>query len=128
MKEIASNNYYSIKVDEGKNRLYFAIIGFWKEPMQVPEYVHDMEKATKLLSKGFTVLSDLTQMKTPAQEIGPLHVKVQQLLVKAGLSKTAELQSESALTKMNVDKVSKTSGMAKGTFTSIMNAEIWLNS
>lgn len=51
MKEIASNNFYSIKVDETKNRMYVTMEGFWKAVSQVPEYTDDMAKATKLLKK-----------------------------------------------------------------------------
>ncbi|MBN2532289.1 MAG: hypothetical protein JXB88_05330 [Spirochaetales bacterium] len=127
MIEIANNDFYSMKVDESKNRFYLTIEGFWETGDQVPEYLDDLKKAVKHLSNGFTILSDLIQMKTPTQEIGALHVKAQKYLIDSGLSKTAEVHPLSMIAKMTVDRFSEESGMKKGMFSSKEEAEKWLN-
>jgi hypothetical protein len=127
MKEIAVNEFYSIKVDEAKNRLYLTITGFWQKADQVPEYLNDLKKATQFISKGYTILSDIRKMKAPTQEIGALHVKAQKIVIDAGLSKTAEVHPESMMAKISVDRFSEESGMKKGLFPSIEEAEKWLN-
>ena len=127
MKEISNNDYYSIKVDENKNRMYLTITGFWKEVSQVPNYLEDLKKATEFLSNEYEILTDIRKMKPPTQEVGALHVKAQKLVIDAGLSKTAEIHPESQLAKMSVDRFSVESGMKKGMFPSIEEAEKWLD-
>ncbi|MBN1848538.1 MAG: hypothetical protein JW932_08125 [Deltaproteobacteria bacterium] len=127
MKQIADNNFYSIAVDEGKNRMYLAVKGFWKDAGQVSEYLNDFKKALKFVSKGYSVVSDLTDMKTPSQEIGSLHVEAQQLLVNAGLKKTAEIHPASTITQISLKRFSEESGMKKGLFRTKEEAEQWLD-
>ena len=126
MKEIAKNNYYEISVDTSKNRLYLKVKGFWKEKTEVPNYLKDMRNAGQSLSRGFTVLADLQEMKAPSPEIGVLHQETQAILVQAGLDRTAEVLS-SAITKMSTSKYTKTSGMKKMDFSSTNEAEKWLD-
>ena len=47
MQTIAQNNYYELKYDENKNRVYFKIFGFWQSMSEVPNYHSDMEKPLK---------------------------------------------------------------------------------
>jgi len=66
---IKDNKYYKIGVSPEKNRVYFKIIGFWKSVEIVPDYLNDWKKATSLLARGFTLVTDATEMKTHPQEI-----------------------------------------------------------
>lgn len=127
MKNIVENQYYSIYVDQDKNRIYLTILGFWRALDLVPNYISDIAKATQSVSKGFTILTDLTQMKPPPQEVGGIHMKAQKALVDAGLSKTAELLPADAIAQMAVDRYSRESGMEKGSFSSREEAEKWLD-
>lgn len=128
MKTIAKTAYYSIAVDKTKNRIYLTIIGFWKSPEIVPAYVEDMKKACQEISPGFTVLADVTRMITPPAEVAAVHERAQQVTLAAGLRKTAEiLPKEKALEKMALAKWSTASGMLKGMFHAIADAEAWLD-
>ncbi len=94
MKTIAQNDNYVIAVDPSKNRTYLTLIGYWKSRAEVPKYIDDWKKAIKELSKGFTILSDVTRMKAPPQDVVQLHTEAQKVLMAGGLSKMAELVGE----------------------------------
>jgi hypothetical protein len=61
---IGSNKFYHIEVSKEKNRAYLKIFGFWKNAEVVPDYLTDWSKATSVLVKGFTLLTDASEMKT----------------------------------------------------------------
>ena len=127
MEEIEKNEYYHINVDKSKNRIYLKVIGFWESPNVVPNYITDLEKASKALSRGFTIIADLRDMKTPPQELRSVHEKAQEVLVQAGLDRTAEILS-SALLASATEMYAEKSWMKKREFSSIKEAEEWLDS
>ena len=127
MKTVAENEYYLLAVDQFRNRIYFTIIGYWRSRTVVPKYLEDMKRATREVSKGFTILTDLTKMKAPPTEVSSLHTEAQKILVAAGLSRTAEVIGRDAITKLSVDRISRESGMLKGTFSDWKEAEDWLD-
>jgi hypothetical protein len=127
MKTIAQNDSYVIAVDPSKNRAYLTLIGYWKSRAEVPKYIDDWKKAIKELSKGFTVLSDVTRMKAPPQDVVQLHTEAQKVLMAGGLSKVAELVGSDVIAKMAIDRFSRESGMYKGTFDNWREADDWLD-
>ena len=127
MKTIAENEYYSLTVDEKRNRIYLTILGFWRGPDVVPNYISDITKAARSVSRDFTILTDVTQMTAPPTSIGEMHMKAQKILVDAGLCKTAELLPTAAISQMALDRYSRESGMNKGSFSSREEAEKWLD-
>lgn len=126
MQSIARNSYYELKYDENKNRLYFKIIGFWPSVDAVPSYFKDIDKAASVVKPGFTMVSDIRQMKTPPQEVGKAHEQAQQKMVNAGLKKTAEIVT-SAILKMTTRRYSQSSNMNREAFSSLDEAEKWLD-
>lgn len=54
---IAQTPQYEIYVDKAINRIYLKIIGFWRNPEQVPLYIDDWKKAIMAAGKGFTLLT-----------------------------------------------------------------------
>jgi hypothetical protein len=127
MKTIAQNDYYVIGVDPAKNRAYLTLIGYWKSRADVPKYIDDWKKAIRELSKGFTVLTDVTRFKAPSPDVVELHTEAQKVLISGGLSKVAELVGSDAITKIAVDRFSRKSGMYKGTFDNWREADEWLD-
>ncbi len=127
MKTIAQNDNYVIAVDPSKNRAYLTLIGYWKSRAEVPKYIDDWKKAIKELSRGFTVLSDVTRMKAPPQDVVQLHTEAQKVLMAGGLSKVAELVGGDVIAKMAIDRFSRESGMYKGTFDNWREADDWLD-
>jgi len=127
MKAIATTEYYSLAVDQAKNRLYLTINGFWKNRAAVSNYLADLKKATQELSTGYTVFTDVTQMKTPPQDVAALHIEAQKVVVSAGLRKTAELVAQNVAISMPLNRYAKTSGMQRRTFHEREEAEVWLD-
>lgn len=127
MKTIAQNDHYVIAVDPSKNRAYLTLIGYWKSRAEVPRYIDDWKKAIRELSRGFTVLSDVTRMKAPPQDVVQLHTEAQKVLMGGGLSKVAELVGSDVIAKMAIDRFSRESGMYKGTFDNWREADDWLD-
>ncbi|MCP4149021.1 MAG: hypothetical protein GY757_14835 [bacterium] len=128
MIEIANNQCYSIYVEPSKNRVYLTLIGFWASPATVPNYLDDITKMSLHVKEGYTILSDLSQMKAPSADIGNIHRKAQEICVAAGLGKTAELlPGIKPVEKKVIDRYSKDSGMNKKVFKSKADAEKWLD-
>lgn len=124
MDVVASNNFYSIKVDKNKNIIYFSIIGSWGKRSDVENYLEDWNKAIKLVKPGFKILSDLTKMGPTL--LTDLHLEAQKMLIEKGLDKVAEVYDGQVFAKMQIDKVSETSGMKKAVFDDMKKAEEWL--
>ncbi len=121
-------DHYEIRYDDRKNRFYFKIIGYWSDPSQVPDYIDHWSRMASKARPGVTVLSDVREMKVPAESVQPLHEQAQAKVLEAGLAKVAEVTG-SAVTKLSLDRISKTSGMKtiKRSFTTVEEAEAWLD-
>jgi hypothetical protein len=123
---IRSNKYYSIEVSPEKNRAYLKIFGFWKNAEAVPDYLTDWAKATSSLAKGFTLLTDASEMKTHPQDVRKLHEQAQAILLKAGVSKVAEILKDQ-VAELQLDAVAKTTKFPKQNFRNAVDAEKWLD-
>jgi len=124
--KISENKHYTIYISTEKNRAYLKIIGFWRNPEVVPDYLPDWTKAVSKLKKGLTLLTDASEMKTHPQELRKLHEQAQALLLKAGVSKVAEIIKDD-VAEMQLDSVAKTTQFPKKTFRSAEDAEKWLD-
>jgi uncharacterized protein (DUF2236 family) len=128
MKEVASNQYYTIYVDKPKNRVYLTIKGFWKDREAVADYLEDVRRATHdETGDRYTILTDVREMKTPPQEVAQLHIEAQKVCVDGGLWKTAELLEKNIAAQMTLKRYSDTSGMQKRSFGNKTEAEAWLD-
>lgn len=123
---INKTKQYVISVSPEKNRAYLKIIGFWKNPETVPTYLEDWAKAVSRLKKGFTLVTDATEMKTHPQEVRKLHEQAQAMLLRAGVSKVAEILKDE-IAEMQLDSVAKTTQFPKRNFKTIEEAEKWLD-
>lgn len=124
--KINENKYYTIHISPEKNRAYLKIIGFWRSPEMVPDYLADWTQAVSKLSKGFTLATDATEMKTHPQELRKLHEQAQAILLKAGVSKVAEIIKDE-IAEMQLDSVAKTTQFPKKNFRTPADAEKWLD-
>jgi len=77
---------------------------------------------------GFKILADLTEMKTPPNDVGALHAKIQQKIIQAGVSKIATITS-SAVVRISVNTIGTHSGLQQLTanFDNIEKAQAWLD-
>lgn len=123
---IAQTPQYEISVDKAKNRVYLRIIGFWRSPEVVPEYINDWKRAVAVVDKGFTLLTDATEMKIHPGAVRELHGQAQALIISKGVKKVAELQADKS-SEIQLNGVSKETQMPKKNFTSKKEAEKWLD-
>ncbi|SHH62027.1 hypothetical protein SAMN04488109_4672 [Chryseolinea serpens] len=123
---IRESKQYKIAVSPEKNRAYLTIVGFWRSPEVVPDYLPDWTKAVSKLKSGFTLLTDAREMKTHPQEVRKLHEQAQATLLKGGVRKVAELVKDD-VAEMQLDAVAKTTQFPKKNFRSAEEAEKWLD-
>ena len=124
--KVNDNKFYRISVAPEKNRAYLKILGFWRNAEVVPDYLKDWTKATSLLKKGFTLLTDASEMKTHPQDVRKLHEQAQAIILKAGVSKVAEVLKDD-VAEMQLDAVAKTTQFPKKNFRTAEDAEKWLD-
>lgn len=126
MITIAENEQYSLKVDITKNRAFLKINGFWRNKEGIPGYLQDWDEAINKLSKGFTLLTDATEMTIHPGDVRDVHSKAQEKIVKAEVKKVAELHDENVAV-MQLNSVSSESGMPKKNFNDKKEALQWLD-
>lgn len=126
MITIAENKQYSLKVDITKNRAFLKINGFWRNKEDIPGYLQDWDEAVNKLTKGFTLLTDASDMTIHPGDVRDVHSKAQEKIVKAGVKKVAELHKAS-VAEMQLNSVSNESGMPKKNFNDREEAMNWLD-
>ena len=128
MKQIAKTEYYELGYDEKKNQIYWKIKGFWPSVDAVPNFDSDWEKATVGIPKGFTILGDLTEMKTFPPDVAKLNQSKQKELMELGCRKVAQVNTD-ALAVMQINRVARGSGMSSiiRAFDNAEEAKAWLD-
>lgn len=130
MKEVISKTeFYEVAVDTAKNRIFFTLVGFWKNVDDVPNVYDDSMKAVDKLKSGYTILADLREFKTPTPEAIEVTKRVQVSLVKRGASKSAEVL-DSKLVKFRMTESAESSGLTTikfGQFDNVAEATAWLD-
>jgi hypothetical protein len=79
-----------------------------------------------MLKQGFTLLTDASEMKTHPQDVRKLHEQAQAIILKAGVSKVAEVLKDD-VAEMQLDAVAKTTQFPKKNFKTAEEAEKWLD-
>lgn len=123
---IAQTPQYELSVSKPKNRAYLRIIGFWRNPEQVADYLEDWRKTVAVLKPGFTLLTDAREMKIHPASVRKVHEEAQAFIIKNGLLKVAELQLDK-IAEMQLDGVSSDTNMPKKNFNNPEEAERWLD-
>jgi predicted nuclease of restriction endonuclease-like RecB superfamily len=123
---IRDNKYYKLIVSPEKNRAYLTIIGYWRNKDVVPDYLKDWATAVSSLKKGFTLLTDASQMKTHPKDVRTLHEQAQALVLKAGVIKVAEIMKDD-IAEIQLDAVAKTTQFPKKNFRTAEEGEKWLD-
>lgn len=126
MTVIEDNKYYKIGYSTQKNRAYLTIRGFWPKPESVPSYLEHWKTTVAPLTRGFTVLTDASEMATHPAAVGELHVQAQKIIIDAGVRKVGEI-IKNVIAEMQLDAVAKKQAFPKKSFTSVVEAESWLN-
>lgn len=126
VQHIANNNHYTLSVDREKNRAYLKIKGFWSKREVVPNYIPDWKKAVSLLKKDFTLLTDASEMRTHPQEVRTLHEEAQEIIVKSGVTRIAEIVKDD-IAEIQLNAMAKKTHLPKRNFRSMSEAEQWLS-
>ncbi len=125
LTHIASNGYYSVSVDTTLNRLHLFLAGTWVRADQVPNWLDDVKTGLKLLSPGFTLLSNCTKLH------GVLRldfiVQAQRVMVEAGLGKAASLYNPKRIVARTLmDAAAEDAGLTVKQFVDPLEAEAYL--
>lgn len=89
---ISTTDFYTIKVDQQKQRLYLKLNGFWQNPSVVKGYVNDVERSFNYFDKSFTCLADLSELMPYSSEVkNCVHKVVEKKLRTAGVKNSAQI-------------------------------------
>ena len=127
LEYIVDPNYCIICYSHSKNRFYLTLRGIWDSISTVSTYVKDWEKALLLASPSFTLLTDATKVQAAPPSRMKIHSQAQQLLVDAGLLQVAEVLPQNAFLDYQAEVLAEGSKMARSKFSTIEQAEEWLN-
>ena len=125
MEEIASTDFYSIRIDPAKNRLYLTYKGSWVKHDDVSEFVNDHVSARERLSPGFTTLVDVRPMQSML--ISDVVEQVVADAVKGGIRKAARVYDRPTFIRRQAEEIHQKSGLKSKSFDSIADAESWLD-
>ncbi len=119
MQEIAHTDSYMLTVDTTKNRIYYTLTGKDKLP-EISTFIHAWVEAMCLVSRGFTVLNDESQIQTFTLDWIVKSTWIHKMLSGTKLAGVAEVLSDRFAGKM------RSSGVKK-IFTDRNSAEAWLD-
>jgi hypothetical protein len=123
---ISDNKHYRLAISPEKNRAYLTIFGFWRNKEAVPNYLKDWQRTVSSLKRGFTLLTDASQMKTHPRDVQKLHEEAQAIVLKGGVVKVAEILKDD-ITELQLNAVAKATQFPKKNFKTIEEAEKWLD-
>jgi hypothetical protein len=126
---MVSNQYYDLSFDMLKNQINWKVKGYWSSAKNVPNMEKDWDDViSKAIKPGFNILADLSDMKTPPEDVNNLHTKVQQKIIKNGVHKIATITSSSLL-KVVVSNIGTKSGVNQlsASFPDMKSGQEWLS-
>ncbi len=126
-KTVITTDLYTIDIDEGKNRAYVRIIGFWTDIAIVGQHTKDFVTAIRQLLPGLTVLRDTRQMKTPPDQIFAEMMKIRKGIGTLGISKIAYIEPASMVARLSTNRFVRQGSVPSGIFTEEAEAEAWLD-
>jgi hypothetical protein len=128
LQQIAKTEFYLLSVDVRKKRVYNTVFGKWGEQPEIARFVQDWDNVLKLISHGYTMLTDATQFRLLSAEWATTTIRTRKKLVEAGITKIAEVLPENAFIKMQFGAISERTGIQTKIFSNKIDAEAWLDS
>ncbi len=129
MQDIARTDSHTLVVDTTKNRIYCTVTG--NTLLENSTFFQDWEDARRLVSRGFTVLTDVSRIQRMSEDWVEASVQLQRMLITEGLAGTAELLSEDMAEKLQIHHISRILGKGcyakEERFTNRKIAEAWLD-
>jgi len=118
---------YKLRSDVSKNRLYVQLEGlFTLEEMKrcVDETIAESRK----LKHGYTVVTDISQLRTPSQDVATEIERVQAHFVASAVAHGARVVGESVITGMQFRRTSVQAGYPSINVRTLAEAESFLDS
>ncbi len=126
MTKVASSEFFEIKVNSPKNRLYLTQRKFWNKKV-MDDYINQIDKAISSMNNNFTLVTDLREFKALHSELVESSRVVMRKLSEGGMYKVAEILPESVISKMQLDQSTKATNMPNKQFSSVPEGEKWLD-
>lgn len=126
LQRVAHNACYGISYDAVKCRVYFDVIGFWKNHASVPEFLKDWDKVLQLVKKGFTMLVDMRTMITHPQQLNDLHKESMDKVLSAGVGRVAYVMPNDKIACFQVIDNGMNPELNTQQFSTCEEAEQWL--
>ncbi|MFW9879238.1 MAG: STAS/SEC14 domain-containing protein [Candidatus Thorarchaeota archaeon] len=123
---MVESEFYNVKFDESQNFLNLKLNGFWADKDLYKELEGKIKDLLGKTKPDWKMLVDLTDFKTPPMELWKEIAQIQEILVKKGLRKIAEILPKSIITRMAVNSFSSPSGLERHQFPNIEEAMAWL--
>ncbi|GAK50542.1 hypothetical protein U14_01773 [Candidatus Moduliflexus flocculans] len=110
METIGANQYYSVEIDQGLNRLYLTGKGFWKDVNIAQNFLAHVKQGVQRLLPGYSVLADLHEFKTPPPEVAEFIIESQRITSET-IGKSAQVVGKNAAIEMPMNRYASTSGI-----------------
>jgi len=123
---ISKSEFYEVKLDKSQNLLKLKVNGFWGDESLYAELEGKIKPLLIDTKPGWKMMVDLSEIMTPPQQFGSRILQIQQVLVKYGLKKIAEVVPQSIIAQMAVNRIANSSGLEWRQFSNLKEAMAWL--
>jgi hypothetical protein len=128
---VVENEFYTLEVDTTTNRTLSTYHGFWPDSDDFKnKYISDVQKMAARVRSGFTSMVDIRDFKVPLPGVVDAIVRVQEILIKAGVRKSARV-SDQPIQSIMANRVGREADIKEDTtrmFNSVPEALTWLDS
>lgn len=126
-QHIANNTCYALSFELTKNRIYYSILGYWKNQEGIPDFLADWDKILQLVDSGFDLLVDMRTMLTHPQELNSLHEEAFQKVRIGRVSRIANVMPLDRIASLQVTEIIKKVNLPSQNFETCEAAEQWLD-
>jgi len=122
------NEYYSLRADREKNRVYFSMQGEIPNVDAIKDFMPDWRTTVGELKEEFTILGDLSKCEPLPEDVDKLNEETQAWIMSQGCKKVAQLVGDINLMSQ-VNEFAEKSGMRDilRAFFYVKGAEMWLD-
>ena len=122
------NEYYSLRADREKNRVYFSMQGEIPNVDAIKDFMPDWRTTVGELKEEFTILGDLSKCEPLPEDVDKLNEEAQAWIMSQGCRKVAQLVGDINLMSQ-VNEFAEKSGMRDilRAFFYVKGAEMWLD-
>ncbi len=122
------NEFYSLRADREKNRVYFSMQGAIPNVDAIKDFMSDWRTTVGELKEEFTILGDLSKCEPLPEDVDKLNEQIQGWIMSQGCRKVAQLVGDINLMSQ-VNAFAEKSGMREilRAFFYVKGAEIWLD-